>query len=67
MKQSAKTIKAELAKLRAFIEDNNSDDLLRRLAQVAEEALLWATEDTVGWETPVENIAVYGRIIRSEL
>lgn len=58
-------IRREIGKLRDFIEDDSNDPLERRLAQVAEDALRWVTEDT-DWAGPIEDVAGMAKIIRHD-
>lgn len=56
MKQSPASIKRTLKKLREIIEDKSSDVETVRMAYFAETTLRWATEDTVSWKRPEEDL-----------
>jgi len=58
MKKKASTIKRELAKLRKQIEQND-DPLLSKVSYIMENAIRWATEDTVGWDLPSKDAREY--------
>lgn len=62
---SNNAIRLQVAELRACIEDPNTDGLERRLAQVAEDALRWATEET-DWAPPREQLAGMASIVRQD-
>jgi len=64
-KPDLRAIRREIVKLRSFIENDENDALEKRLAQVAEDALRWATEDTQ-WNSPVEELAGMATIVRND-
>jgi hypothetical protein len=64
-KPDLRGIRSEIGKLRKFIENKDNDALEKRLAQVAEDALRWATEDTE-WAGPIEDVAGMASIIRND-
>lgn len=66
MKPNREQIEQQKEKLRERIEDKGTDELIRRLAQVAEDTLRWATEDTEDWPEPVDDIDLFAKIIRDE-
>lgn len=57
-------VRKEIEALRAFIDDADNDPLERRIAQVAEDALRWATEAT-DWRPPSQDLKM-ADIIRRE-
>ncbi len=56
MKQSPASIKRTLKKLRKIIEDKSTDVETKRMAYFAETTLRWATEDTVRWNRPEDDL-----------
>lgn len=53
-KPSQRTIEKEKKRLRAFIDDKDSDPLEVRFAYAVEGIISWITQDTEGWEKPLE-------------
>ena len=64
-KPDLRGIRREIGKLREFIEDKDNDAIERRLAQVAEDALRWATEDT-DWAGPIADMKGMANIVRHD-
>lgn len=65
-KPSEQRIKTEIRNLRKFIESDKSDPLECRLAQIAEDTLRWAIEDTT-WAGPRADLEGMAGIIRRDL
>lgn len=65
MKPADSQIRRELQRLRRIIETSR-DPVERRVAQSMEEAIRWATEDTVGWTHPSATVRQYADMIRAE-
>lgn len=63
---SQRTIKRRLKELRALI-DTSNDPAVTRIAYGMECAIIWATEDTVGWGSPVTAAKELAEILRKEL
>lgn len=60
-------IQKEIRTLRRMIESDETDLLECRLAQVAEDTLRWATEDTEGWPSPSKDVVGMAKIVRSDI
>jgi hypothetical protein len=56
MKQTPASIKKTLKALRRIIEDESTPPAKVRMAYYAEMTLTWATDDTVGWQRPEEDL-----------
>ena len=67
MKPTSKEITQQKRKLRKFIDDESQDALERRLAQLAEYAIRWATESTLSWNKPDIEAKEFAKIIRAEI
>ena len=53
MKPTKAKTRREIRRLRKFI-DTSKDDIAVRIAYAIEEALIWATKETIGWGTPLK-------------
>ena len=67
MKQTRKTIQAEIRKLRKFIDANNGTPTELHMAYLAETILRWTTEETAGWPKPLKEVQEMSRILENEL
>lgn len=67
MKPSERTIKRRLKELRAMIDSPSSSAVEVRLAQAAEHAIRWATEDTVGWNSPADECRLLNVLLEEDL
>ncbi len=56
MIQSKRSIKRTLKELRKIIDDKSTDVETRRMAYFAETTLRWATEETVSWKRPEDDL-----------
>lgn len=65
-KPSPRTVKRRLSELRTLIK-TAADPFECYMAQVAENAIIWATEETAGWETPAHDVLSMARILRREV
>lgn len=65
-KPSERRIKDELRKLRTFIECPGQDSIAKRLAQVAEDAIRWVTEET-DWDGPLDDVDKFATIINNAI
>lgn len=65
MKPSQATLKKHLRELRHVVE-HDPDPIVRRLAYQAETSIRWATQDTVGWPTPVKDVLANARLLHEE-
>lgn len=66
MKPTKAKIEAELKKLRHIVE--NSGDLIEvRIAYSMEQAIRWATEETVGWNKPHKDTSLAAEILKDEI
>lgn len=63
---SKRTIRKRLNELRALI-DCSEDPAVQRIAYGMEDAIRWATLDTVGWKSPAETAVQLARLLRKEL
>ena len=65
-KPSDRRIKQELRQLREMIETSYNDPIRQRLAQVAEDAIRWVTEET-DWDGPTNNVENFARILDGDM
>lgn len=63
---SQRTIKRRLKELRTLI-DASKDPAEQRIAYAMEEAIRWATSDTVGWNPPAMVAVDLASMLRKEL
>lgn len=63
---SQRMIKRRLKELRTLI-DTSKDPTVTRIAYGMECAIRWATEDTVGWESPAMIAMDLAQMLRTEL
>ena len=66
MIQSKRSIKRTLKKLREII-DNSTDIETVRMAYFAETTLRWATEDTVSWPRPEDDLLDEVFLLKQEM
>lgn len=66
MKQSTLSIQRTLVKLREMME-RDPDPIKSRMAQVAEDSIRWAREDTRGWIRPEDGISQMAIILKGEI
>lgn len=64
--KSPSTIKRHLKQLREEVIDDD-DDIASRVAYAIETAVRWATENTSGWETLVDQAKGTADLIRQDL
>jgi len=67
MIQSKRSIKRTLKKLREIIDDKSTDVETRHMAYYAETILRWATEDTVSWQRPEDDLRDEVLLLKREL
>ena len=63
---SKRRIQSAKRELRRLI-DASKDPCVTRIAYGMECVLRWATEDTVGWESPSDDAIILGDMLRKEL
>lgn len=64
-KKSERTIKRNLGQLRNLI-DTTEDPVLKRVAYSMENAVRWATENTVGWPGLVQQAVSEAYMLKQE-
>lgn len=62
-----RTIKRELKALRELIDRPGADNLTKRIAWEAEQAIRWAREDVKQWPRPIESAMSGANLIRQEV
>lgn len=67
MIQSKRSIKRTLKELRKIIDDKTTDVETRRMAYFAENTLRWATEETVSWQRPEDDLQDEVFLLKQEL
>ena len=67
MIQSKRSIKHTLKKLREIIDDKKTDVETRCMAYFAENTLRWATEETVSWQRPEDDLQDEVFLLKQEL
>lgn len=63
---SKRTINRRLKELRELVETSD-DPIVSRIAYAMEEAIRWATLNTVGWDTPANSARMQAKMLRDEL
>lgn len=64
---SKRTIQRRKKELRKLIETAGTDDTLKSVAYAIETAITWATEETVGWESPAVMAVDMANIIKRDI
>lgn len=65
--QTKKSIDKALKDLRVQIDSADSDPILKRISYAIETAIVWATQDTVGWPKPAKDAIEQSDILRDHL
>lgn len=65
--KSASTIRRNQQALRAIIDSDDSDAVLKRIAYAMETALTWATVKTVDWPSMDQEAHLLAALLRKEL
>lgn len=66
MKQTQQSIRKTIKELREIVEDKKTDPATARMAYFAETSLRWATEDTVDWKRPEQDLALEVELLKKE-
>ncbi len=66
MIQSKRSIKRTLKELRKIIDNKSTDVETRRMAYFAETTLRWATEETVSWQRPEDDLRDEVSLLKQE-
>ena len=66
-KPTEATLKRKLRELRVLIEDPTTDIVTVRIAHSMEYALMWATEETVGWPSPAKEAISEAETLKNDL
>jgi hypothetical protein len=66
MRPTKKKIRAEIARLRKFIDKPGSDPKATRIAYAIETALIWSIDETFDWSDMVQEAKANARLIGEE-